>query len=678
MAAEIDSVMPGAYLEERFERFFRAYYSREILRLVRGYPEEKSLTVNFEDLDSFDIALAEEVLNNPDLAIPAAQRVLSRLELPVDMPSIQLYVRFINLPETSRLQIREIRSVYVGKLIAVEGIVRKVTDVRPRAIVAAFECQRCGSINRVTQEGDLLQKPVICHECERRGPFKFIPEQSVLQDSQRALIQEDLNDLKGGEQAKTLEVRISEDLCGRLMPGDRVRVAGILRVLQKKRNSGAPATFDIYLEANSIEVSETSYDEIEITEEDKKQILALSRDPMVLTKLRDSIAPDIIGYEKIKEAIMYQLFSAPAIVLADGQRKRGDSHIIIMGEPATGKSEILRYVANQLAPRGIFATGKGASGVGLTVSAVRDDFTGGWSLEAGALVIADLGIACIDEFAEISREDMAALHTAMEQQKIYIDKAGLHASFNSRCAILAAANPKYGRFDDYRPLSEQVNLPPPILSRFDLIFFVRDDLKDTRRVARHIGRAYIEPETIEPPVPPELFKKYIAYARQNIHPRFTEESWKVIEDFYVEMREAAARSEDVPIPLTARQLHGAARIAMQRARARLSNVVTVEDAQVAVELLKESLMQAGLDLDTGRVDIDKIYVGITKSQRDRIKLVRSIIAGLEREYGDATEEEIIGIAIQQGLDEDAVKDAISKLLEKGDIFEPRSGRFKTT
>jgi replicative DNA helicase Mcm len=260
---------------------------------------------------------------------------------------------------------------------------------------------------------------------------------------------------------------------------------------------------------------------------------------------------------------------------------------------------------------------------------------------------------------------------------VSIAKAGMLATFRARCSILAAANPKYGRFDDYRPISEQINLSPTLLSRFDLIFFVRDVLEETREVARHILDTVTSPDVIAPRISPELLRKYIAYARQNIFPVLTEEAKERVEGFYVEMRKIAKDAEGVPIPLTARQLWAILRIARASARVRLSDETTIEDVERAIRLIKLSLEQAGLDLETGKVDIDKIMVGVTKSQRDRLTHVLDIIKEIEKEYGTAKKSEIIERALEEGIPEGEVEKAIEKLRIDGYIFEPRVDTFKS-
>ncbi len=360
--------------------------------------------------------------------------------------------------------------------------------------------------------------------------------------------------------------------------------------------------------------------------------------------------------------------------MSDGGKIRGDSHILILGEPSTGKSEILQYVAKELAPKGVFASGKGATGAGLTATAVKDEFgDGGWSLEAGALVLADRGIACIDEFDKMTTEDRSAMHEAMEQQTVSVAKAGMIAQFSARTAILAAANPKLGRFDQFRPISDQINLPPTIISRFDLIFTVRDDIDDTRMIAKHILDSVMSPTAVNPPISPEFLRTYIAYARQNCFPVLTEEAREELENYYIARREA---SRDAAIPLTARQLWAVIRLARASARVRLSDKATMEDARNAIKLLDASLMDVGIDIESGAVDIDKIMTGVTKTQRDKIQILLAMIRELEKDYGTAKKSEIYKMAEDKGLEKADVDRLLELLKKNGEIYEPMFEQFK--
>jgi len=659
----------------KFEEFFRRYYYRDALRVIHGYPEVKSLYVDFNDLDRYDITLADSVLNDPDTAIRAAERALMEMDMPAGTTVGRINVRFTDIPGTHRYMVRDIRSEDVGVFLSVEGIVRKATDVRPKLVEGAFECQRCGEVMRIPQEGEKLREPYLCEGCEKRGPFKLLIDESKFIDSQKIQIQESLEELRGGEHPKQLSIYLEDDLTGRITPGDNIEVTGILRAVRKKIGSEKLRVFEIFIEANSFKTLQTDFEDVAIDKEDEERILKLSKDPEVYNIIRDSIAPHILGYKDIKEAIMYQLFSSPALELPDGGKVRGDSHIILIGDPSTGKSEILQYVARELAPRGVYASGKGTPSAGLTAAAVKDEFgDGGWSLEAGALVLADRGIACIDEFDKMEKDDRSAMHEAMEQQTVSIAKAGILATFQARSSILAAANPKLGRFDEYKTIPEQINLPPTILSRFDLIFIVKDEPENTREITKHILDTVVSPKSVTPKLEPEFLRKYVAYARKNINPALSDKARKAIEDFYNELREMAM-SQDIGIPLTARQLWAIIRLARASARVRLSQVVEVKDAENAIRLLELSLNQVGRD-ESGNYDVDKIMVGVTKSQRDKINEILDIIKELEKDYGSAKKDEILELARERGIDEKNARELIEKLRRDGNIYEPRHGNYK--
>jgi replicative DNA helicase Mcm len=656
----------------RLDDFFRKYYYEEILRVAREYPEEKRLQVDFKDLDRYDFALAEQLLASPDETISASEKVIGDLDLSFEAASPDIHVAFYNLPESSQLLIRDIRSDHVGRLLSLEGVVRKATDIRPKLLTGNFECQRCGHSMKMPQHDIKLKEPYLCESCETRGPFKLLVTESRLVNSQKIMIQESLEELRGREHPKQITVFLEDDLTGRVMPGDKVELVGILRTRRNYKDK--TRVFDIHLDATYVRPIEVEFEEVKISKEDEEKILNLSKDPKVYDLIRDSIATHIYGFHDIKTAVMYQLFSSPRIDMPDGGRIRGDSHILMLGEPATGKSEILQYVAKELAPKGIFTSGKGATGAGLTATAVKDEFgDGGWSLEAGALVLADRGVACVDEFDKMSNEDRSAMHEAMEQQTVSVAKAGILAQFSARAAILAAANPKFGRFDQYKPISEQINLSSTIISRFDLIFTVRDDIEDTRMIAKHILDSVVTPAKMSPPISPEFFKLYIAYARQHCTPVLTDEAREEIEKYYVARREA---SRDEAMPLTARQLWAVIRIARASARVRLSNEATVEDARNAIRLLDVSLRDVGIDIETGTVDIDKIMTGVTKTQRDKIQVILGIIRELEKEYRTAKKTEIVEMAGERGIDIAEVERLLELLKKNGEIYEPMFDQFK--
>ena len=415
---------------------------------------------------------------------------------------------------------------------------------------------------------------------------------------------------------------------------------------------------------------------LHLSEEDEEKIIELSQDPHIYDKIIKSTAPSIRGYREVKEAIALQLFGGAAKQLEDETKLRGDIHILIVGDPGIGKSQILKYVS-RLAPRSIYTSGKGTSGAGLTAAAVRDEL-GGWSLEAGALVLGDQGNVCVDELDKMRSEDRSALHEALEQQTVSIAKAGIMATLNSRCSVLAAANPKFGRFDRFKVLAEQIDLPAPIISRFDLIFVIED--KPSREkdsdLAKHILEIHKE-NTVNYEIEPELLRKYIAYARKNINPRLTDEANEILREFYVNTRNSNPEEQGA-VPITARQLEATIRLAEASAKIKLKDKVEAEDANKAVKLTMFCLKDIGVDPETGEIDIDRIGDGTPKSDRDKIQRVTEEIALLEEEFaGDAPLNVLLSNMNEKyGVSEEKTEQIVRNLKQKGVIYEPNAGYFR--
>jgi replicative DNA helicase Mcm len=408
-------------LVETFEQFFRDYYRDDIGDLARGFPtDRRSLYVDWQDLYRFDPDLADDYLSHPEDFREKAEEALRLYDLPVDVKLGGAHVRLCNLPETT--PIRDLRSRHVNSLIAVNGLVRKATDVRPKIQNAAFECQRCGTLTRVRQGGPDFHEPHECQGCERQGPFQLNVDQSEFVDAQSLRVQESPEGLQGGETPRSIDVRIEDDLTGEVTPGDQVTVTGVLRIDQSESGENQSAVFDTYMEGIAVEIEDEEFEDMEISEEDKKEIVRLSENDDIYEQMVRSIAPSIYGYEEQKLAMGLQLFSGVTKHLPDGTRLRGDLHILFIGDPGTGKSQMLQYI-QKISPRSVYSSGKGSSAAGLTAAAVRDDFGDGqqWSLEAGALVLADRGIAAIDELDKMEADDRSAMHEALEQQSYHPD-----------------------------------------------------------------------------------------------------------------------------------------------------------------------------------------------------------------------------------------------------------------
>ncbi|HYB59478.1 MAG TPA: minichromosome maintenance protein MCM [Candidatus Acidoferrales bacterium] len=681
-------------VKERWATFFGRYYEKQILKLASDYPEVTSIDVDYQMLQNFDIALTDALLEGPVPILRAAHEALLEYDLPIEC-KLEADVRIVNVSD--KIKIRDLRSTHVGKLVSMEGIVRKATEVRPKLTAAAFECLNCGHVTTVEQDEARLKEPTECTHrvCRKRGPFKLSFTHSKFVDAQKIRLQEFPEGLKGGEQPQTLDVNVEGSLSGKVFPGDRVAITGLLRVAQRQYQNVKNTTFDLFLDANSIEVEDKAFLEIEILQEDEAKIVELAKKADIKQAIVSSFAPSIFGYESVKEAIALQLFSGVPKSLPDGSHVRGDIHILLVGDPGIAKSQLLRYVI-QLAPRGIYTSGKSSTSAGLTATAIKDEFGDGrWTLEAGALVLADQGIAAVDEMDKMRAEDRSSLHEAMEQQTISVAKAGIVATLQSHCALLGAANPRYGRFDPYESIAEQINMQPTLLSRFDLIFVLTDVPNEGRDtdIAKHILASHFAGElaasgspdqevhaasySLSPAIEVQLLRKFIAYAKR-INPVLSEDAKQQFIDYYVGLRKQGG--EGSPIPITARQLEALVRLGEASARMRLSRRVTLDDAKRVIQIVEACLKEVGVDPETGRRDFDVIAVGRSKSQQERIKSIRDIIRELEREAGSAPLDKIIERASRLGFDKDKVEAEIFRLVQEAVIFEPvrYSGNYRLT
>ncbi|SEO56017.1 intein C-terminal splicing region/intein N-terminal splicing region [Halogranum amylolyticum] len=1221
-------------LTERFIQFYRNYYRDAIGQLAQNYPnEQRSLYVDYEDLYRFDTDLADDYLNQPDQLREYAEEALRLYDLPADVKLGKAHVRLRNIDRNVDIRSIRVHDDHIGKLISVSGIVRKATDVRPKITEAAFECQRCGTMTYIPQSDGNFQEPHECQGCERQGPFRVNFDQSEFIDSQKIRVQESPEGLRGGETPQSIDVNMEDDVTGKVTAGDHVTVTGVLHIEQQQSGQEKSAIFDLYMDGVAIDIEDEEFEDMEITKEDKQQIVELSERDTIYEDMVASVAPAIYGYEEEKLAMILQLFSGVTKNLPDGSRIRGDLHMLLIGDPGTGKcvdgdtlvtladgsevpirklveenlddpkpvddgvwddvdvavpsltadgslvkrratkvwkretpesmyrietasgteitvtpshplfvqsegrfaavradeltdgqfvavpqrvsteshdaidvrfrqskshnavrldlpdewtaslarlvgyiigegyveqrpdntgyvsvtnddceilgdvaealselglnyterasrkgksakeiysgsgefvdflanlepamldasadqrvpsaifrtgpriraefvrayvdsevhvsttereltissmspellrgvrslllslgirsqfmskepdgyrlrisgenfvryvervgfitdrkttaagefedvaqntnvevvpdvgtelrrlreslgltqfdcnvprttyqhyergdrnpsrknfrrvlsafedrieelqrlksrieegswsavvdarealgisqhdpaegmdvtqtavsyyereevvpdggkvddasdvildrlgegiaarkdvealrslatddiawdriesielvepteewvydlevegthnyltngvishnSQMISYIQN-IAPRSVYTSGKGSSSAGLTAAAVRDDFGDGqqWTLEAGALVLADKGIAAVDELDKMRSEDRSAMHEALEQQKISISKAGINATLKSRCSLLGAANPKYGRFDQYEPIGEQIDLEPALISRFDLIFTVTDqpDPEHDAKLADHILKTnyagelntqrtrvptsnFTEEEVdsvteeVAPEIDAELLRKYIAFSKRNCFPTMTEEAKQAIRDFYVDLRSKGA-DEDAPVPVTARKLEALVRLAEASARVRLSDEVTAEDANRVIEIVRSCLQDIGVDPETGQFDADVVETGTSKSQRDRIKTLKQLISEIEEEFEEgAPIDEVLDRADEIGMGRDKADGEIEKLRRKGEVYEPKTDHLRTT
>ncbi|MBC8435072.1 minichromosome maintenance protein MCM [archaeon] len=633
---------------------------------------DKVVNVDFKEFSEFSPDLAEMLITKPEETLQLLELALEDLGLIADAR-----VRFSSISKTQEVKIRNIRKKHLGQMIAIEGIVRQASEVRPQVTSAKFECPSCGTIISVLQMDKKFQEPSRC-SCGRRGGFREISKEMV--DAQRIVIEESPDSLSGGEQPKRMNVFLKEDLVEPSMeekttPGSKVRIIGVLNEVSISLATGALSTrFDLAVEANDIIPLEESFNDLAISEEEEEEIRELAADPQILKRLTASVAPSVWGYTEIKQSLILQLFGGVKKRRSDGTETRGDIHILLVGDPGVAKSVMLKFISG-IAPKGRYVSGKSASGAGLTATVVKDEFLRGWSLEAGAMVLSNKGLVCIDELEKMDENDRSTMHEAMEQQTVTISKANVQATLRAQTAVLAAANPKYGRFNPDEMIAKQVNLAPSLLNRFDVLFILRDlpNRERDESIASHVLAEHQQTAKRDI-IEKDLLRKYVAYSKQKCNPVLTDAAIKKLKSFYVGLRNQPSFSGDAirPIPISARQLEALVRLSEATARAHLGKEVTEQDAMEAIELMKYYMMQVGYDEETKSFDIDKIG-GNPASKRNKIHIVKEVLEELEEKLGKLIPMEELEKAIGEKMPADVLTETIDKLVRAGDLFRPRRG-----
>ncbi|MDR0334557.1 MAG: ATP-binding protein [Methanomassiliicoccaceae archaeon] len=838
-------------------------YQLKLNEIADSYPDKRSIYVSYADIDEYNSDMAMFMLDHPDMCLQQGVKALKTLLPSSEERKRNVNLRITGLPRDARVDIRELRAKHLGRFVAIEGLVRKATTVKPRMTGAVFKCARCGAEMWVDQTGSLLREPSACSgkegSCSKtNAQFILLGEKSRYMDTQKIEVQESPEGLRGGAQPERISGFLEDDIAGTTFPGNRVVLNGIIRTVQKGEREKS-AVFDIFIEVHSMEFEQYEYDEIVITEDDEKKILEMAEDPDLFENMVRSISPTIYGLDNEKEAIALQLFGGTHKIMDDRTVIRGDIHILLIGDPGTAKSQLLRQMST-VAPRGIYASGKSASAAGLcvhgdtvintgngnvtikefaefrmnspeeykkgiwrqavsgdmvvsvtekgypralpvsfvwkiatpsflvelitekndtliltpetkilagsggkfdwtesskivpgdlamvadkektlmravavkrvnvireglpefvydltveqahsflgngfavhnTAAAVKDDFGDGrWTLEAGALVLADMGLACIDELDKMSEQDRSSLHEAMESQRISVAKAGITAALQCRCSMLAAANPKKGRFDD-TDIGSQIDLPPALMSRFDMMFILRDkpEPESDTRITEHILKVHRrgqvkkradagkdvtadisdESEEIRPVYDVEMLRKYVAYAKKKIIPVMSKEAFDRIRGNYLLIRKTGGGKSNT-VPITARQLEAYIRLAEASAKARLSETVTLDDAERSIKLIHYFLdrVLGGEGENKTRWDIDAIATGTSAKTKDAMQTIKEVIR--DHEVGSSegiTKKELMNKVI--GFIKEEEMDAVlERLMRQGDIYNPSFGVYR--
>ena len=643
-----------------------------------------SLVVDYIDFDTFKPELAKLITNEPDEMFDAFNKAIFNVlyEIHPDYANeIQNNIKVRIGNYTVQKSLREINAEVINKLVGVSGMVVRSSEVKPLAKKIGYRCLNCGGITEAQLQGLVLKKPLKCGKCSEKE-LEMDPDTSIFIDFQMVRLQELPEDLPAGHLPHYLEVTVIGDLVDQCRPGDRILLTGIVRIEQELLSQQMKTSlFRLRMEGNNIEYlggrtadkDNRTIERLEINSEDEKHIFALARKNDAYDILISSYAPHVYGHEVIKEVILLLIVGSVTKRLEDGSARRGDINVLLVGDPGTAKSEMLKFAA-KIAPRGLYTSGRGSTAAGLTAAVIRDK-SGIMMLEAGAVVLGDQGLVCIDEFDKIKPEDRSALHEVMEQQTCSVAKGGIVATLNARTSILAAANPLYGKYDPFKNITENVNLPIPLLTRFDIIYVIRDipEKEKDHRVASHILELHRESEsTGQYFIDIDLFSKYLAYSK-TMEPKLTVEAIDKIRDYYMKMRNVES---DGMITVTPRQLEGLVRLATARSKLLLKDYVDSDDAERAIYLIQTMLETAGVDVNTGRVDLGVLH-GKPQSEISKLKLFMEIFNALSgQDKSDVEEKHFINELTQTGrFSEDDAKNFLNKAMQNGQIYERRSGFY---
>lgn len=670
---------------------------QEIKETARGF-----INIDCADLYAHDTVLYQQLIRYPQEVVPIFDLVVqAEYAEKVDSESeIAIQVRTFNLCDSGDgagggssggINMRELNPENIDQLISVSGMIIRTSSIIPDMKEAFFECLMCKHSVEVAIENGFIAEPQTCTSCQSQKSYQLIHNRCKFADKQMVKLQETPESIPDGQTPQTVLSYVYDEMVDNVQPGDRVMVTGIyratpLRVAANQRTVKAVYKTHIdvlHFQKISGNRMRTAEDEAEggedpaLKAEMEAKVLALAQEPDIYDRLVRALAPNIYDFEDVKKGVLLQLFGGTDKTFKNSGRGRfrGEINVLLCGDPGTSKSQMLQY-AVKLATRAIYTSGKGSSAVGLTAYVTKDPETNQNVLESGALVLCDGGICCIDEFDKMSENTRSVLHEAMEQQTVSIAKAGIIVSLNARTSILAAANPVESRWNRSMSVIENLQLPPTLLSRFDLIYLILDTPnKDSdRRLASHLVELYYREEdrTPKPAVMSrELLARYISYAKEKINPILEEDASRELVKEYVEMRKAG--NQKGTITATPRQLESLIRLSEAHARVRLSEKVEEQDVAEATRLVKAAMRQAATDPRTGQIDLDLLTTGQSNASRTLAgQLQTAILEALAEAPNNSLRLQDLStkLAAQtaMGVTNQAIRDALPQLQQDNAIF----------
>ncbi|CAH1792704.1 unnamed protein product, partial [Owenia fusiformis] len=620
-------------IKKRFKSFIREFHEGNFSyryrdQLKRHYNLKQFwLEIDIEDIQSFDETLAEKLYKSPTEHLPlledAAKEVADEVTMPrPDGDSEVQDIQVIINSDANPANVRNLKSDQMARLVKIPGIIIAASAIRAKATRITIQCRGCRQhMNNIPVkpglEGYALPRKCPVEQAGKPAcpvdPFFIVPDKCKCVDFQVLKLQENPESVPNGEMPRHMQLYCDRYLCERVVPGNRVTVVGIYSIkksLAGKRGGKDKVNVGIrqpYLRVIGIQVDTQGPGRstgATLAPHEEEEFRHLAASPNIYEKLSKSVAPSIFGGMDMKKAIACLLFGGSRKRLPDGLTRRGDINLLMLGDPGTAKSQLLKFV-EQCSPIAVYTSGKGSSAAGLTASVSRDPATRNFVMEGGAMVLADGGVVCIDEFDKMREEDRVAMHEAMEQQTISIAKAGITTTLNSRCSVLAAANSVFGRWDDTKG-AENIDFMPTILSRFDMIFVVKDEHDETRDItlAKHVMNIHMNAQQMveqgrEGEIDLNTFKKYISFCRSKCGPRVSESAAAKLKNRYVLMRNGAGEYEreagkKTTIPITVRQLEAIIRISESLAKMRLAPFATEADVDEALRLFQVSTLDAAM------------------------------------------------------------------------------------
>lgn len=644
-------------IRNRFKSLIKTYVDEN----GRSVFKEKLRTMTELNYQSFELEYHILAQEQPALALflvetphevltvfnEAAKEVVLSMYPNYNKIASEIFVRIKDLALTE--EIRSLRQLHLNQLIRTPGVVNSATSIIPQLSLVKFDCLKCGYVlGPFLQPQDTEIKPGTCPNCQSLGPFAINMEETLYKNYQRLTIQESPGKISAGRVPRAKDVILLGDLCDSCRPGDEVDLTGVYTNSYDGAlniSTGFPVFATVIMANNVVKKQDWTSISQTLTDYDVRQIVDLSKDPNIVERIVASMCPSVHGHQNVKRAIAMSLFGGCAKNPSQKHRVRGDINVLLCGDPGTAKSQFLKYTS-RIAPRAVYTTGQGASAVGLTAYVQKSPLTKEWTLEAGALVLADRGVCLIDEFDKMSDQDRTSIHEAMEQQSISVSKAGIVASLQARCAVIAASNPIGGRYNGKLTFSQNVDLTEPIISRFDIICIVRDEVNEFEdaRLAKFILRSHIashhdvpdealarleeleEQDKLEEYelIDQELLKRYIVYARDRYSPKLSDEQKETIAKVYADMRRESAATNSIPI--TARHIESIIRCSESYAKMHLRNFVTTDDVRVAMKVILQSFVSTQRHLV--RKNMEQIFSSYLNYNRSSSELLLNVLKNM--------------------------------------------------